>query len=68
MLETLIGKEVTVHIPSNNPVKLTDIATFDRILAELWYNGVEYAKEIIKRGLGFETKKEQEEYYNGKGI
>jgi len=48
--------DVYLYIPSNNPIKLTDIASFDRILGEIWIDGEKLTDILINNNFG-EIKK-----------
>lgn len=46
------GKEITLFIPSENPLQLTDITSFDRIVGELWVDDEKVTDVLIKEGYG----------------
>lgn len=48
------AKRILIHVPTNNPTVLTDIASFERILANIEVDGVDL-KEVLHRE-GFDVK------------
>lgn len=44
------GREVTVFIPSNNPERLMDINSFERLVGEIWLDDVSYRDIMRKEG------------------
>jgi len=51
-VEQLEGKRFMLFIPSKNPVKLTDVLSFDRVLGELWYGDQKVTDMLIENGHG----------------
>ena len=43
-------KEVILFIPSNNPAKLMDITSFERILGEVWVDGQNVGQLMLDNG------------------
>ena len=46
------AKEIILYIPSNNPIKLTEISSFDRILGELYFDGDKVTDILLNNGFG----------------
>lgn len=51
-VESLEGQEYLLFIPSKNPIKLTDVLSFDRVLGELWIDGKKLTDDLIEKGFG----------------
>ena len=51
-VESLEGEKFLLFIPSKNPVKLTDVLSFDRVLGELWIDGLKLTDKLLWRGFG----------------
>jgi endonuclease YncB( thermonuclease family) len=48
--ELPVNKEVTVVIPTNNPLNLMDVNSFGRIVGDVWYDGKNLKEELEKNG------------------
>ena len=46
------NEEITLFIPSNNPLNLTDIASFDRIVGEIWVGDKKLTDVLMEAGYG----------------
>lgn len=43
---------IYLYVPSKNPIQLTDISSFDRILGEIWIEGDKLTDILINNGFG----------------
>lgn len=53
----IAGGEVVVFIPSNDPHKLMDINSFNRLVGDVWHNGMDVVDLIELHELGRRLKK-----------
>jgi hypothetical protein len=51
-VEQLKGEKYLLFIPSNHPVKLMDLNSFNRILGELWMDDIKITDILENKGYG----------------
>ena len=57
LAKEIAGEEVVVFIPSNDPHKLMDINSFNRLVGDVWHNGMNVVDLIELHELGRRLKK-----------
>lgn len=54
----LKDSQVTLFVPSNDPVKLMDMNSFNRLVGDLWYpNGINMVDDLEEKKLGRRLRK-----------
>ena len=57
LAKEIAGEEVVVFIPSHDPHKLMDINSFNRLVGDVWHNGVDVVNVIEENKMGRRIKK-----------